>query len=167
MGRVGEYLEKNEKRKSHIIVGDFVKVNPSIRKRNDQPGTGEVVSVEIRNGIRIFNIYWEKRDVFWGYRKDLLIKDDTKVRKLHKKTIPVIVKLWRDSKMAEVWYNKELQFCGNFWDFHAGCHGNVWRVNGKDHVLSFYGWHSFAGAFSAAVGSTKIIVKDYKGKWPN
>lgn len=43
-----------------------------------------------------------------------------------------VIDIHKPYEMARVKLNGEIIFLGNFWDYHPGCHGTVWEVNGKN-----------------------------------
>lgn len=85
---------------------------------------------------------------------------------MKKKVQPIIVKDWPNNEMAEIWQGKEQHFCGNYWDFHPGCMGTKFKINGKwkDVGSNWKGKESLAYLLANLTGA-KVTFKEYQTDW--
>ncbi len=82
------------------------------------------------------------------------------------KVQPIVVKRWPSCEMAEIWQGKEQHFVGNYWDFHPGCMGTDFRINGKwkDVGREWKGVDCLANLLARLTNAT-IVYKEYKRDW--
>jgi hypothetical protein len=89
----------------------------------------------------------------------------------HKKQKPLVLKIWNDSEMAELWQGKKQLYMGNFWDFHAGCMGTKFTFEDGSKYDFKNEWTKeirrpieVAGMVSAYLKTT-YKVKHMKNRW--
>ncbi len=98
-----------------------------------------------------------------------LLPTNFKMKSTKKKVDPIVLKLWENGEMGEIWQGKEQHFLGNFHDFHPGCMGTKFRLNLPSQKLTDIGnnWHgtySLAQLLASLTGA-KMVVKHMKSEW--
>ena len=84
---------------------------------------------------------------------------------------PIILTIWYGDEMAEISQGGEQLDYGNFWDFHPGCSGTKFLINGKWVDLnkqwneSIRGPEAVAKMVAKAAGA-KLIIKKHQRKSP-
>lgn len=92
------------------------------------------------------------------------------MKKASKVKAPIVLKIWNGNEMAEIVQGKESLDLGNFWDFHPGCSGTKFKINGKFVDLKkkwtedIRGPHAVAAMVAKAAG-VKLVVKVSDGDW--
>ena len=72
------------------------------------------------------------------------------------KKLTILIETYSPHKMAQIKINKKVVFKGNFWDFHAGCHGSV--VDGEDLGHGWFGPFGLGNALYHAKINKKFDV---------
>lgn len=82
-------------------------------------------------------------------------------------TKTIVLQVYRPHRMAKVLQGKTTLFLGNFWDFHPGCHGTIFRLeDGTEiEIPNFYGPRNFAEIVARRIGG-KVKVKERKRTIP-